>query len=99
MTDTFSPVLHRIDQAVRWRAVHPTDPIPSPYEILTRFSQPPEEILGEAKRRLDKLIRCAEVKKGKLPQPLFNSLLIVYSSAKGKGKKEEERFDKAIIRT
>lgn len=64
MTDTFSPILHRIDQAVRWRAVHPTEPIPPPYEILTRYSQPPEEAVSRSKRKLEKLMAAADVKKG-----------------------------------
>lgn len=63
MNDTYSPVLHRIDQAVRWRAVHPTEPIPPPYEILTRYSNPPEELVAGAKRKLEKLIAAADVKK------------------------------------
>lgn len=63
MTDTYSPVLHRIDQAVRWRAVHPTEPIPPPYEILTRYSNPPEELIARAKKKLEKLIVAADVKK------------------------------------
>ena len=63
MTDTYSPVLHRIDQAVRWRAVHPTEPIPPPYEILTRYSNPPEELIAGAKKKLEKLIAAADVKK------------------------------------
>ena len=63
MTDTYSPVLHRIDQAVRWRAVHPTEPVPPPYEILTRYSHPPEELVAGAKRKLEKLVAAADVKK------------------------------------
>ena len=63
ITDTYSPVLHRIDQAVRWRAVHPTEPVPPPYDILTRYSRPPEEIVAKSKRRLEKLIHAADVKK------------------------------------
>ncbi|KAL8652209.1 MAG: hypothetical protein Q9226_004366 [Calogaya cf. arnoldii] len=63
MTDTFSPVLHRIDQAVRWRAVHPTEPVPPPYEILVRYSNPPEGLVKQSKKRLDKLIAAANVKK------------------------------------
>ena len=63
MTDTFSPVLHRIDQAVRWRAVHPTEPIPPPYDILIRYSKPPVELVAGAKRKLEKLIAAADVKK------------------------------------
>ncbi|KAL8790310.1 MAG: hypothetical protein Q9213_000662 [Squamulea squamosa] len=63
MTDTFSPVLHRIDQAVRWRAVHPTEPIPPPYEILVRYSNPPEGLVKQSKKRLEKLMAAADVKK------------------------------------
>ena len=63
MTDTYSPVLHRIDQAVRWRAVHPTEPVPPPYDILIRYSNPPEELVARSKRRLEKLVAAADVKK------------------------------------
>ncbi|MCJ1485272.1 ATP-dependent DNA helicase II subunit 2 [Schaereria dolodes] len=63
LTDTFSPVLHRIDQAVRWRAIYPAEPVPPPYEILTRYSKPPEELQTKSKRLLDKLIAAADVKK------------------------------------
>ena len=62
LTDTFSPVLHRIDQAVRWRAVHSEEPIPSPYEILTRYSKPPNEIIERSKGTLAALIEEADVK-------------------------------------
>lgn len=64
MTDTFSPVLHRIDQAVRWRAVHPTEPVPPPYDILTRYSNPPEGLVSQSKRQLEMLEAAADVKKG-----------------------------------
>lgn len=63
MNDTYSPILHRMDQAVRWRAVHPTEPVPPPYEILTRYSNPPEKLVAGAKRKLEKLIAAADVKK------------------------------------
>ncbi|KZF24158.1 ATP-dependent DNA helicase II subunit 2 [Xylona heveae TC161] len=61
--DTFSPVLHRIDQCVRWRAVHPAEPIPPPYEILTRFSRPPDDLVEQASDPLRDLIKIADVKK------------------------------------
>ena len=64
MTETYSPVLHRIDQAVRWRAVHPNEPVPPPYEILTRYSNPPNELVAYSKRQLEKLMMAANVKKG-----------------------------------
>ncbi|KAI9839005.1 MAG: ATP-dependent DNA helicase II subunit 2, partial [Sclerophora amabilis] len=63
MEDTFSPVLHRIDQAVRWRAIHPTEAIPPPYEILTKYSQPPPELVQNAKSQLESLKSTADVKK------------------------------------
>ena len=66
ITDTYSPVLHRIDQAVRWRAVHPNEPIPPVYDILTKYSKPPEQLVAKAKRQLEKLVAAADVKKGKL---------------------------------
>lgn len=63
INDTYSPVLHRIDQAVRWRAVHPNEPIPPVYEILTKYSKPPEQLVAKAKRQLEKLVAAADVKK------------------------------------
>ncbi|KAL8946228.1 MAG: hypothetical protein Q9222_007348 [Ikaeria aurantiellina] len=63
LIDTFSPVLHRIDQAVRWKAVHPTEPVPPPYEILTRYSQPPEALVSQSKKYLEKVATIADVKK------------------------------------
>ena len=63
MSDTYSPVLHRIDQAVRWRAVHPDKPIPPPHEILTRYQHPPASLLATAKPHLETLIAASSVKK------------------------------------
>ncbi|KAL9034293.1 MAG: hypothetical protein Q9214_007106, partial [Letrouitia sp. 1 TL-2023] len=78
ITDTYSPVLHHIDQAVRWRAVHPTEHIPPPYEILTRYSNPPEQLVIQSKSRLEKLIAMADVKKGKfsLAAMIYQPLLV-----------------------
>lgn len=66
MSETYSPVLHRIDQAIRSRAVHPNEPIPPPHEILVRYSQPPKELVIGAKRKLEELVSAANVKKGTL---------------------------------
>ncbi|KAI9679822.1 MAG: ATP-dependent DNA helicase II subunit 2 [Caeruleum heppii] len=63
MEDTFSPVVHRIDQVTRWRAVHPTEPLPPPYDVLTKFSNPPEELLQAAQPHLNDAIAAANVKK------------------------------------
>ncbi|KAF8418820.1 putative Ku family DNA helicase [Tirmania nivea] len=61
--DTFSPVLHRIDQVVRWRAIHPNEPIPPASEILTKYSHAPQELLEQAQKPLDRLIEASNVKK------------------------------------
>lgn len=62
--DFFSPVLHRIDSAVRFRATHPQDPLPSPSAVLTKFSQPPEEVIEKSQKHLGRLVDAADVKKG-----------------------------------
>ncbi|KAL2816787.1 SPOC like C-terminal domain-containing protein [Aspergillus cavernicola] len=61
--DSFSPVLHRVNAAIRSRAIHPNDPIPPPADILTQFSQQPKHLLDKADRHLKKLIDVADVKK------------------------------------
>ncbi len=102
MTDTYSPVLHRIDQAVRWRAVHPTEPVPPPYEILTRYSKPPGELVAKARRQLDKLVAAADVKKGKLrpcPSSRFRTqLLILHSPTKSSKPQTQPQRNKTPLR-
>ena len=64
MQDTYSPMVHRLNQAIRWRAVHPTEPVPDPYPILTKYSHPPEELVKRSKGKLQAVIDAANVKKG-----------------------------------
>ncbi|PWY91052.1 ATP-dependent DNA helicase II subunit 2 [Aspergillus heteromorphus CBS 117.55] len=61
--DSFSPVLHRIDAAIRHRATHPKEPVPPPAKILTRFSHPSEDLVERSKKCLDKLIEASDIKK------------------------------------
>ncbi|KAF2139738.1 uncharacterized protein K452DRAFT_310629 [Aplosporella prunicola CBS 121167] len=61
--DTYSPVLHRVNQAIRHRAVNPDSPIPSAPEILTQYSQAPTALLQRAQQQLDALSRAADVKR------------------------------------
>lgn len=63
--ESFSPLLHRIESAVRYRAVHPNDPILDPSERLTEFAHPSEEMIKNSKSHLEKLMSTADVKKGK----------------------------------
>lgn len=62
--ESFSPLLHRIESAVRYRAVHPNDPILDPPEVLTKFAHPDEELVKKSKSFLDNLVSKADVKKG-----------------------------------
>lgn len=61
--DTFSPTLHRINQVIRWRAVHPNDPLPDPYPVLTKYSNPPNEFLDKIQAPLNSLITACDIKK------------------------------------
>lgn len=63
--DTYSPILHRVDQAVRWRAIHPDKEVPPIPEILVKYSTPPSELVTSAAPQLAKLVASADVKKGK----------------------------------
>lgn len=68
--DSFSPLLHRLDSAIRYRAVHPEDPILEPSDRLIEFSHPPEDMIKRSQPYLTKLISTADVKKG-IRSPLY----------------------------
>ncbi|OAX83857.1 ATP-dependent DNA helicase II subunit 2 [Emergomyces africanus] len=61
--DSYSPLLHRIDQAIRWRAVHPSDALPPVPEVLQKLSRQPEDLQAANKSTLAKLIEASNVKK------------------------------------
>ncbi|KAJ5198790.1 uncharacterized protein N7498_007907 [Penicillium cinerascens] len=61
--ESYSPLLHRLESAVRWRAVHPNDPVLEPAERLTRFAHPDEDIVKKSQSYLDALKSAADVKK------------------------------------
>ena len=60
--DTYSPLVHRIDQVVRFRAVHADQPIPPPHAILTKYSHPPAQLVEESKDQLQALKDAADVR-------------------------------------
>lgn len=66
MDETYSPTLHRLNQAIRFRAVHPLDPIPPPYDIITKYLHPPEGLTQSTVPYIEKLKEAADVKKGSL---------------------------------
>ncbi|EXJ77322.1 ATP-dependent DNA helicase 2 subunit 2 [Capronia epimyces CBS 606.96] len=61
--DTFSPVLHTIEGAIKYRAVHQTDDIPEKSEMFLAYSRQPEELQEQTKGALARLIAAADVKK------------------------------------
>ncbi len=67
--DVFSPVLHRIEQAKRWRAVRPMEPVPPVPEVLMKYSKQPDELQRDAKAALQRLTKAADVKKGNMHFP------------------------------
>jgi ATP-dependent DNA helicase 2 subunit 2 len=56
--------VHRINQVITHRAVHPDDPIPAPIDILTKFSDPPADLIKGSEKVQQKLIETFNVKKG-----------------------------------
>ncbi|KFY63939.1 hypothetical protein V496_03567 [Pseudogymnoascus sp. VKM F-4515 (FW-2607)] len=61
--DTYSPVLHRINQAIRRRAVQPDEPVQPPPEVLMKYSKPPADLVKASATELEALIKAADVKK------------------------------------
>ncbi|TVY18689.1 ATP-dependent DNA helicase II subunit 2 [Lachnellula arida] len=61
--ETYAPGLHRINQAIRTRAVQPDKPVEEPPEILVKWSHPPPELVKKAAPKLQKLVEAADVKK------------------------------------
>jgi hypothetical protein len=62
--DTYSPLLHRINQVIGFRAVHPDDPLPPPMDVLTKYSHPPPELVKGPEKVAKNLIETFNTKKG-----------------------------------
>lgn len=62
--ETYSPIIHRIKEAICQRAVYPDEKIGPPPEILTKWSNPPSDLVSKALSELKKLIETAHVQKG-----------------------------------
>ncbi|RCI14710.1 hypothetical protein L249_6454 [Ophiocordyceps polyrhachis-furcata BCC 54312] len=61
--ETFNPSIHRINHAVRIRAVHPEKPLPQTPRVLLRYCAPPEDLIERVHSRIKALVEVAEVKK------------------------------------
>jgi ATP-dependent DNA helicase 2 subunit 2 len=83
--DTYSPLVHRINHIIRWRATHP-DPsllIPPPPAVLTKYANPPEELLETSTKQFEALKKAAKVSK-------------VPPKVKGRGKRNRAERDKPL---
>ncbi|KAF4445261.1 ATP-dependent DNA helicase 2 subunit 2 [Fusarium acutatum] len=61
--ETFNPTVHRVNHAVKSRALHPDRPVPDVPSILLRFSHPTEDLIETVQRKVDALVEAADVKK------------------------------------
>ncbi len=48
VVDRYSPMVHRINQIIRQRAMYPEEPIGPPSDFLTKWSIPPADLVKES---------------------------------------------------
>ena len=75
--EVFSPVLHRLEDCIKFRAVHQDEQVPRIAKVLIQPAHPPKVALEASKANLQMLIEAADVKK-------------VPSKAKGRRKYREQ---------
>lgn len=61
--DVYSPLLHTLEGAIKYRAVHPNNDLPPKPDILLEPSQPPKDLQDQARPALERLVKAADVKK------------------------------------
>ncbi|KAF2865286.1 SPOC like C-terminal domain-containing protein [Massariosphaeria phaeospora] len=62
--ETYSPLLHRVNHVIRWRATNPlAATLPEPPKILTKYSMPPPDLVAQTAPHLSALKAAADVKK------------------------------------
>lgn len=70
--EIYNPAIHRINHAIKQRAVYPEKPVPEIPPVLLRFAAPPTELVETIQATIDSLIKAADVKKGEHTfPPLF----------------------------
>lgn len=83
IVDVYSPLLHTIEGVVKYRAVHPDEPIPPKAPVLLEPSQVPSEIQERSRDTLKRLVTAADVKK-------------VPAKVKGRARYRDREADKPI---
>lgn len=64
LDDLYSPMVHRVNRAIRDRAIEPEKAPAKIPEILTKYSGPPERLVDRAKPQIEALRKIADVKPG-----------------------------------
>jgi ATP-dependent DNA helicase 2 subunit 2 len=82
MENTFSPMLHRINQVIRYRAVHPDGEVPPPMDILVKYMNPPDELMERVMPYVEKVRETSDVKR--VPPKNLNK-------KRGRGNRKEEK--------
>lgn len=62
LDDLYSPIIHRVNQVIRDRAVDEHGPVEGVPPALLKYSHPPEDLIQKAKPKIDALITAADVK-------------------------------------
>lgn len=99
--EAFSPLLHRLGEAIRRRAINPDEPVAPPSEMLLKWSQVPPELVLESVSDLNHLIKVADVKEGssqncsQMPTQTAN---MIHSTAKNERKKVSARKSQTALR-
>lgn len=64
MEDVFNPAIHRINHAIKRRAVNPDSTVSEMPAELLKFSSPPVSLIERVRGKIETLVRAADVKKG-----------------------------------
>jgi ATP-dependent DNA helicase 2 subunit 2 len=72
LNTSYHPALHNIKNAILHRLAEPEADLYPPHPELTKYFDPPDEVLERSKEDLQKLIRELDVKKGACVFPVDN---------------------------
>ncbi|PSS03796.1 ATP-dependent DNA helicase II [Coniella lustricola] len=61
--ELYSPIIHRVNQAIRARAVDNQGSIDEVPQVLVKYARPPEDLLKKAHKGIEALIKAADVKR------------------------------------
>lgn len=98
LDDLYSPIIHRVNQVIRARAVDETGSIEKIPPVLLKYAHPPEALVKKARTKIDALVKAADVKfkEGEWPVfvflvcPSVHLLNCLAEPVKGRGKRQNQ---------